>query len=193
MTPEEAATIQGLTAIAQVFLTFVIGGATVYFGYWAKRLLKLQTEAAIDPDVSLDLYPWVAEKDEPLNYVVIENHSPLQLNGVTLSAEIFGDKAGCPTSQFPASHHFGELPDLGPQTKQLSCIDEAMEKAIDVMKIGRTESSPCKGVFTALVRLHLHYRRKSDGVAFNRKLLLGVFKKPELRPMAVFPRTQLQQ
>jgi hypothetical protein len=111
MTTEEAGTIQAWAAVVQTILGLVIGGATIYFGRMANGILKLQTEVEIDPTVTLDLHPWVAEqKDEPLNYISIENHSPLELHDVTLSAEIFGSKVDCPTERFPFIHDFGKRP-----------------------------------------------------------------------------------
>lgn len=193
MTPDDAATIQAWAAIGQTILGVAIGGATLYFGRMANRLLKLQTEASITPAVTLDLHPSVAGGDEPLNYVMIENHSPLDLHEVTLSAEIFGNKAGCPTDRDPVIRHLGRLPDLGARMKQTWCIDEVMDQAVELMKIGPEDSSPFKGVFTAFARLHLQFRRRSDGAVFEEQLLVGVFKKPGLpRPMAVFTDYRLQ-
>jgi hypothetical protein len=77
--------------------------------------------------------------------------------------------------------------DLEPKAEQLWCIDEAMDRAIEVMRIGPEDSSPFKGVFTGFVRVRLRFRRESDGKRFEKKLEVGVFKKPEIpRPMAVY-------
>jgi hypothetical protein len=185
---DEAATIQAYAAIAQTFLGVVIGGATLYFGRMANMLLRLQTETQIAPSVSLDLHPWVAlDTDEPLNYVQIKNFSPLELTGITLSAEIFGHKAGCPTERQPAIWHMGELPDMPPKSDQLRCIDEFVDEALKLLKIGPDESSVIKGVMTVHIRLHLSYRRKSDGAGVQEKLLIGVLKSPQYpRAMAVY-------
>jgi hypothetical protein len=63
------------------------------------------------------------------------------------------------------------------------------------MKIGPDDSTLIQGMMTVNVRLHLKYRRKRDGAQFQKKLLIGVLKKPELpRPVAVYLdyRAQLQ-
>lgn len=194
MNSDEAATIQAYAAIGQTILGLAICGTTVYFGRMANRLLKLQTEAQVDPSVTITLHPWIAmEEDEPLNYVRIENFSPLELNGITLSAEIFGKKGDCPTEQAPAIRHMDELPEMAPKSQQFRCIDEFVDEALTLLKIGPRDSSVITGVMTVSIRLHLNYRRKSDGKAFQKLLLIGVLKTPKLlRPMAVYPDYRVQ-
>jgi hypothetical protein len=62
-----------------------------------------------------------------------------------------------------------------------------MDQTVELMKIGPEDSSPIKGVFTAFVRLRLKFRRETDGAPFQEEILIGLFKRPGLRPMAVYP------
>ena len=188
MTPEEAGRSQAYAAWCQVFLGLAIGWATWRFGRIANRLLKLQTEVQIEPAVSFTLhYPYAPGPGEPLAHVLIENHSPLELIGVTLSAEIFGIKGReFPTEKQPVIEHLGLLPNLGPQDNGVWGIDAVHEKAMEVMRIGEGDSSMIAGVPTTYVQFHLKFRRKVDGAPFCRKLLVAVNKQPAARPVAVY-------
>ncbi len=104
MTAEEASRIQVWAAMAQTLLALVIGVATIYFARAANHLAKLQAAASIEPDVTLDLYalPWTPEPGEPLNHIRIKNHSPLELDSLTLKAELFGQGADLPKEGAPS-------------------------------------------------------------------------------------------
>ena len=180
--------IQAGAAVAQVILALAVFWFTWKFSSIANRLLKLQTESQIEPDVSLDLYypPYAVELDEPLAFLLIENHSPIEICTVSLSVEIFGLKGEDPRESNPAISQLGPLPDPPPNDKIVWCIDAVLGEAVGLTNIGPQDSSVIRGVCTSFLRFHFNYRRKSDGTGFHRKLLLALHKTPGKRPVAIF-------
>jgi len=189
MTPEQAVTWQTYAAWVQTAVGILIGCATYRLATFANRILALQTEAQLaDPAVESDIYnPWVADSDEPLNFVLIKNHSPMDLVELTLTAAIFGMRVNCPPESDAVIRTLGKLPNLSPHDKLPWCIDEFTEESLKLMGIGSSDTTQLEGLNTVFVRLHLKYRKKSDGKQFEKILRLAVVKpQSRLRGVAVY-------
>ena len=127
------------------------------------------------------------EIGQPVNVVEVENHSPLELDKVSLSAEIFGEGAGVPPEKQPYQRYLKFPETLSPRRDELWPIDEVVEESAGLVPsnevgIGQLQRSK------VFVKLTLKYRRKTDGTEFQASSLFAIVTVVDGRPIAVYPR-----
>jgi hypothetical protein len=186
MTPEQAANSQVWAAWAQVILAGVVSAATIYFARLANRLQALQLAGTIQPNVVVDIEvaPYIAEPSEPLNFIRVENRSAVSLSSVYLSAESF---TGPEQVNHSATHSqetpIMQWPDFAPRASELYCIDEVISTAMETLKLLQHPAARR----LHFIRFHVRYERAADGTPGRAELLVSIYARPGIRPVAVYP------